>query len=79
MVGRRVGARGPWGPLAPDVKVRGERIFHARIHLEQTLHGGLLAHSMGLGESRARGPWGPLGPDVKVRGERIFHERMHPT
>ena len=24
--------RGPWGPLAPDVKVRGERIFHERMH-----------------------------------------------
>ena len=25
-------ARGPWGPQGPDVKVRGERILHERMH-----------------------------------------------
>ena len=75
--GGRVGARGPWGPLAPDVKVRGERIFHGVGSVGEALHGGPLAHSVDLGESRARDPWGIWPQTWGTRGEGIPHERIH--
>ena len=60
----RVDPGAPGGPWAQIWCTRGERILHDRIHAEEALHGGLLAHSVVLGESLARGPWEPLGPDM---------------
>ena len=59
-------ARGPWGPLAPGVKVRGERIFHRVGSVGEALHGRLLAHSVGLGGESGPGLLGAPGPRYGV-------------